>query len=88
MYIYTCVCTYIAALSQPQRSGLAPMPTSGGHNPDKTTETRSVLGLTLTHLQSLPYCNTIARPLRNIRPPTDPPFLCHTPYTIGDGNIV
>jgi len=25
-------------------------------------------------LQSLPYCNTNARPLRNIRPPTDPPF--------------
>jgi len=38
-------------------------------------------------LQSLPYCNTIARPLRNIRPPTDPFFLCHTPYNIGDGNI-
>jgi len=40
------------------------------------------------HLQSLPYCNTIARPLRNIRPPTDPFSLCHTPYNIGDGNIV
>jgi len=26
-------------------------------------------------LQSLPYCNTIARPMRNIRPPIDlPPF--------------
>ena len=24
----------------------------------------------------------------NIRPPTDPPCLCHTPYNIGDGNIV
>jgi len=41
-----------------------------------------------SHLQSLPYCNTISRPLRNIRPPTNPPFVCHTPYTIGDGNIV
>ena len=40
------------------------------------------------HLQSLPYCDTIARPLRNIRPSTDPPFACHTPYNIGDGNIV
>jgi len=40
------------------------------------------------HLQSLPYCNTIARLLRNIRPPTDAPFVCHTPYNIGDGNIV
>ena len=27
------------------------------------------------HLHNLPYCITIARPLRNIRPPpTDPPF--------------
>ena len=41
-----------------------------------------------THLQSLPYCNTITRPLRNIRPSTDPPFVCHTSYNIGDGNIV
>jgi len=37
-------------------------------------------------LQSLPYCDTTAWPLRNIRPP--PPFLCHTPYNSGDGNIV
>ena len=35
-----------------------------------------------THLQSLPYFNTIARALRNIRPPTDPPFVCHTPYIV------
>jgi len=40
------------------------------------------------HLRSLPYCNTNARPLRNIRPPTDPSFVCHTAYNIGDGNIV
>ena len=40
------------------------------------------------HLQSLPYCNTIARLLRNIRPPTDLAFVCRTPYNIGDGNIV
>ena len=40
------------------------------------------------HMQSLPYCSTTARPLRNIRPPTDLSFLCHTPYNIGDGNIV
>jgi len=26
------------------------------------------------HLQSLPYSYTFARPLRNISPPTDPPF--------------
>jgi len=25
------------------------------------------------------YCTTIARRLRNIRPPTDPPSVCHTP---------
>ena len=40
------------------------------------------------YLQSLRCCNTIARPLRNIRPPTDPPVVCHTPYNIGDCNIV
>jgi len=40
------------------------------------------------HLQSLPYYNTIVRPFRNIRPPTDPPFVCHAPYTIGDGTII
>ena len=34
------------------------------------------------HLQSLPYCNTITRPLRSIRPPTDPRMLM--PYTIRD----
>jgi len=34
-----------------------------------------------THLQSLPYCNTIARPVRNIRLPSDPLFVCHTPYS-------
>jgi len=27
------------------------------------------------HLQSLPFCITIARPLRKIRPPTDPSFV-------------
>jgi len=40
------------------------------------------------NLQSLPYCITIARPLRNIHPPTDPSLLRHTPYNISDGNIV
>jgi len=40
------------------------------------------------HLQSLPYCNTIARLLGNRRPLTDPPFVCHTPYSIGNGNIL
>jgi len=34
------------------------------------------------------YCNTIARRLRHIYPPPDPPFICHTPYNIGNGNIV
>jgi len=47
-----------------------------------------ILLLTPPHLQSIPYCNTIARPLRNTRPPTDPSFECHTPCTFGDGNIV
>jgi len=40
------------------------------------------------HTQSLPYFNSISGLLRNIRPPTDRPCLCHTPYNIGDGNIV
>jgi len=47
-----------------------------------------ILLLPPLHLQRLPYYNSIARPLGNIRPSTDPPFLCHTPYNIGDGNIV
>ena len=40
------------------------------------------------HLQSLPYCNTIARPLRNTHTPTNSLLVCHTPYNIDDGNIV
>jgi len=47
-----------------------------------------IMLLPLPHLQGLPYCNTIARPLLSIRPPTDPPVVCHTPYTIGDDNVV
>ena len=47
-----------------------------------------LLSLAPSHLHYPHYCNTIARPLRNIRPATDPPFVCHTPYHIGDGNIV
>jgi len=34
------------------------------------------------HLQSLPYCNTIARPLRNIRLPPNDPFLYAIHHTI------
>ena len=40
------------------------------------------------HQQSLPCCNTIARPLRNIRPASNPPFVCRAPYNIGNGIIV
>ena len=40
------------------------------------------------HLHCSHYCNTIARLMRNIRFPPDPPCVCHTPYNIGDGNIV
>jgi len=47
-----------------------------------------ILFLPPPHLQSLPYCNTIARPLRNIRAPADLPLLCHIPYNISDDNIV
>ena len=49
---------------------------------------QSIILLCPSQLKNLPYCITIARPLRNIRPPTDPYFLCHTPYNISDGNIV
>jgi len=33
----------------------------------------SIILLPPPHLQSLPYCNSIVRPLRNIRPPPLPP---------------
>jgi len=41
-----------------------------------------------SHLHCPDYCNAIARPLRNIRRPPDPPCVCHTSYNIGNGNIV
>jgi len=41
-----------------------------------------------SHLHFPYYCNTIARLLRNMRRPPDPPCVCITPYNIGDGNIV
>jgi len=40
------------------------------------------------HLQRPRYCNTSARLLRNIRPSTDRPFVCHTFCTFGDGDVV
>ena len=40
------------------------------------------------HLHCSHYCNTAARLMRNIRPPPDPPCVCHIPYNIGSGNIV
>ena len=45
-----------------------------------------ILLLPSPHLQRRPYSNTIAHPLRNIRPATESPFVCHTPHNIGDGN--
>jgi len=44
--------------------------------------------ITPHHLHCPHRCNTVARLLHNLRPPPDPPFVCHTPYTIGIGNIV
>jgi len=41
-----------------------------------------------SHLHYPHYSNTVVRPLRNIRRPTDPSFVCHTPYNIDNGNIV
>ena len=40
------------------------------------------------HLHCPHSCNTIARLMSNIQPPPDLPCVCHTPYNIGDGNIV
>ena len=34
------------------------------------------------HLHCPHCCNTVTRPLRNIRSPPNPPFVCYTPYTI------
>jgi len=39
-------------------------------------------------LVKLGPAHTSARLLRNIRPLSDPPFACRTPYDMGDGNIV
>ena len=49
----------------------------------------SNIPLSPAYLHATDYCNTIARRLRNIRPPpSDPPCVCHTPYNIGNDNIV
>jgi len=40
------------------------------------------------HLHCSHPCSTIARRMHNIRPPPDPPCICHTPYNIGSGNIL
>jgi len=44
--------------------------------------------ITPAHLHYPHYCNTYARFLCNIWPPPDPPCWCHTPYNIGNDNIV
>ena len=44
--------------------------------------------ITPAHLHYPHYCNTIARHLRNVCPPPDPAFIRHTPYNIGNANIV
>jgi len=64
--------------------------TGGGVRPGLTQD---ILPLVFCVQESMPlqyphYCNTIARLLRNIWPPPDPPFICHTPYNIGNDNIV
>jgi len=40
------------------------------------------------HQQSLLYCKTVARPSRNIRPPSNPPFVSRAPDSISNGNLV
>ena len=44
--------------------------------------------IALLHLHCPHYCITIARLLCITIPPNDPLFVWHTPYNIGDGNIV
>jgi len=44
--------------------------------------------ITPAHLHYPHYCNTIARLVRNTRPPPDPLWLCHTPYHICNYNIM
>jgi len=44
--------------------------------------------IALLHLQSLPYCNTIARLLRNIPPPHRLLRVCHTSYNIAEIALV
>jgi len=40
------------------------------------------------HLHCPHCCNAIAQLLGNIRPPLDLPCVCHTPFNIGNNNIV
>jgi len=49
-----------------------PPPPTHTFTPKLYCESPSSFYSPLPHLQSLPYCNTVARPLRNIRPPTAP----------------
>jgi len=44
--------------------------------------------ITPAHSDHQHYCNTIARLVRRIYPPPDPPSICYTPYNIGNDNIV
>ena len=46
----------------------------------------SIIRLLPPPLQSLPDCNTIARPLRNKRLLPDAPLVSHTPYNVGRDN--
>jgi len=47
-----------------------------------------LVSLPLRHLLFPHYCNTIARLLRSVRPPPRPPFVWHTQYNTGSGNIM
>ena len=48
----------------------------------------SIILLSPPHLHCPHGCNTIAILLRNIRHPSNPPFLYQTPYNIVHSNIV
>jgi len=54
----------------------------------KTVVHESIVHVSPPPLHCQHNCNTIARPLCNVRSPPNPPFVCHTSYTIGFGNIL
>ena len=87
MYIYV----YIYGLARTFLNGSSQMPdlafTRYSFTPKLSCTSQASLYCPV-HLLCSHYCKIIARLMRSIRPPPDPPCTCHTPYSIGSGNIV